>query len=142
MSKIVVVKESYDSTYCPAERIAGPKDIVALMAPKISNLDQEEFWVISLNQAGNVKACEMVSRGGLASSIVEPRGVFLRAVHNNAAAIVCAHNHPSGNPEPSADDVAVTRQLVEAGRILGIPVRDHVIIAGNGWTSLAERGAV
>ena len=58
----------------------------------------------------------------------------------HAASVVCLHNHPSGNPEPSREDVAVTKQLVEAGRVLGIPVHDHVIIAGRGYTSLAERG--
>ncbi len=82
----------------------------------------------------------MASAGGLAVSIVEPRQVFKAAVLANASALLLSHNHPSGNPEPSREDVAITKQLVEAGRVMGIPVHDHLIIAGHGYTSLAERG--
>ena len=81
-----------------------------------------------------------ISAGGLAASIVEPRQVFKTAILANAAAIICAHNHPSMNPEPSKEDIRITRQLVEAGQLMGIPVHDHLIIAGATYTSLAERG--
>lgn len=126
----------------PRPRVRGPSDIAAVYAPALRDLDREVFHVALLNTAGEIVADHRTSAGGLASSIVEPRAVFRVAVLESAAAVVCVHNHPSGNPEPSAEDIAVTRQLVEAGRVLGIPLRDHVIIAGDGWTSLAERGAL
>ena len=122
--------------------VRSPADVAALLGPRLRDLDREEFWVLHLNTAGQVTYRERASQGGLSASIVEPRLVFRSALVQGAAAVICAHNHPSGNPEPSADDLAVTRQLVEAGRVVGIPVRDHVIVAGDGYTSLAERGAV
>jgi DNA repair protein RadC len=96
--------------------------------------------VVHLNTANVITDDYTISEGGLAASIVEPRAVFQRAVLENAAAVICLHNHPSGNPEPSREDVSITRQLVEAGRLMGIPVHDHIIIAGDRYTSLVERG--
>ncbi len=81
-----------------------------------------------------------VSVDGLAASIVEPRQVFKVAILANAAAVILAHNHPSGNPEPSREDIRVTRSLVEAGKLMGLPIHDHLIITDHGYTSLAERG--
>jgi len=78
----------------------------------------------------------------LAASIVEPRAVFKQAILDNAAAVICLHNHPSGNLEPSREDIRITRQLVDAGKLMGIPVHDHLIIAGRQHTSLAERGVM
>ncbi|MBO6576577.1 MAG: DNA repair protein RadC [Rhodothermales bacterium] len=127
-----------------AERpvIRGPEDIARLKAPRLRDLTQEEFSVVLLNMASRVIGEYLVSRGGLAASIVEPRSVFRQAILQSAASVICVHNHPSGNPEPSAEDVAVTRQLVDAGAIVGIPVRDHVIVAGDTFTSFARRGLV
>jgi DNA repair protein RadC len=121
--------------------VRGPSDVHAHYK-WLGDLAQEELWVVALDTKGAVINDRMISRGGLASSIVEPRAVFQYALLVNAAAIVVMHNHPSGNPEPSAEDVAVTRQLVESGRVLGIPVRDHLIITSRDFTSLAERGCV
>ena len=83
-----------------------------------------------------------LTRGTLDASLVHPREVFRAALESSAAALIVVHNHPSGNPEPSEEDVAITRQLVQAGRIMGIPVRDHLIVAGNAHTSMAERGYI
>jgi DNA repair protein RadC len=80
--------------------------------------------------------------GGLSSSVVEPRQIFKTAMLANAAAIILAHQHPSGNPEPSQEDIKITRQLTEAGEIMGIPVHDHLIITESDFTSLAERGVI
>jgi DNA repair protein RadC len=124
----------------PRVRVTGPADVAAVYGPRMRDLKREVFVVVFLNTAGVITGDHTVSEGGLAASIVEPRAVFQRAVLENAAAVICLHNHPSGNPEPSREDVAVTRQLVEAGRLMGIPVHDHLIIAGAGYTSLAERG--
>ena len=78
--------------------------------------------------------------GLLDSSLVHPREVFVHAVSEAASSLLLAHNHPSGDPEPSADDIAVTRQLVASGRLLGIPVRDHVVLGDDRYVSLMERG--
>jgi len=117
-----------------------PQDIFREYAPFLADLKREVFKVVLLNTAHVRIADFTASEGGLASSIVEPRLIFRRAILEHAAAVICIHNHPSGNPEPSKEDILVTRQLVEAGRVVGIPVRDHVIIAADTYTSLAERG--
>jgi DNA repair protein RadC len=121
-------------------QVTCPADVAAVYGPRLRDLKREVFVVVYLNTANVITGDHTVSEGGLAASIVEPRAVFQRAILENAAAVICLHNHPSGNPEPSREDVAVTRQLVEAGRLMGIPVHDHLIIAGAGYTSLAERG--
>ncbi|WP_457653444.1 RadC family protein [Rhodocaloribacter sp.] len=121
-------------------QVRTPEDVAAVYGPLMRDLKREVFRIVLLNTANYIIGDETVSEGGLAASIVEPRGVFRRAILENAAAVICLHNHPSGNPEPSREDVRITRQLVEAGKLMGIPVHDHLIIAGNGYTSLAERG--
>lgn len=121
-------------------RLSSPADVAAAYGPLMRDLSREVFRVVFLNTANVVIGDAVVSEGGLAASIVEPRAVFQRAILENAAALICLHNHPSGNPEPSREDIRITRQLVEAGRLLGVPVHDHLIIAGRSYTSMAERG--
>jgi DNA repair protein RadC len=121
-------------------QIKSPADVAAAYGPRLRDLPREIFVVLHLNTANVVTAEYTLTTGGLAASIVEPRHVFERAILESAASVVCLHNHPSGNPEPSREDVAITKQLCEAGRVLGIPVHDHLIIAGRSFTSLAERG--
>ena len=121
-------------------QVASPEDVAAVYGPLMRDLKKEIFKVVLLNTANVIIGDYTVSEGGLAASIVEPRGVFQQAILENAAAIICLHNHPSGNPEPSREDIRITRQLVEAGKLMGVPVHDHLIIAGAGYTSLAERG--
>ena len=120
--------------------LRGPVDVVARFGPSMRDLHREIFQVVLINSAARVIRTFTASEGGLAASIVEPRLVFRRAILSHAASIICLHNHPSGNREPSAEDIRITRQLGRAGDIVGIPVRDHIIIAGDGYTSLAERG--
>lgn len=121
-------------------QVTSPADIAAVYGPRLRDLKREVFVVVHLNTANVIIGDYTISEGGLAASIVEPRAVFQRAVLDNAAAVICMHNHPSGNPEPSREDVSITRQLIQAGKVMGIPVHDHLIIAGSGYTSLAERG--
>lgn len=124
------------------QAIKGPKDVFRRFAPFMRDLPREVFNVILLNTAARVILTFTASEGGLAASIVEPRIVFRRAILANAASIICLHNHPSGNREPSKEDIQITKQLREAGKVVGIPLQDHLIIAGDGFTSLAERGLV
>lgn len=121
-------------------QVSSPADAAAFLHQYFRDKDREEFLIVLLNTANVIIDMAVVSVGGLSSSIVEPRQVFKTAALANAAAIICVHNHPSGNPEPSREDIRITRQLVEAGRLMGIPVHDHLIIAGKSFTSLAERG--
>ena len=121
-------------------QIKSPEDVAARYGPHMRDLRIEIFKVVLLNTANIIIGDYTISEGGLAASIVEPRAVFLKAILDNAASIICLHNHPSGNTEPSREDIRVTRQLVEAGQIMGIPIHDHIIIAGKKYTSLAERG--
>lgn len=124
------------------EPITGPSDVHALFAPTLAHLPHEEFHVLLLN-AQNAPICQrQVTRGILDASLIHPREVFRDAIVLRAAALILVHNHPSGNPEPSAEDLRVTRQLSSAGDQLGIPVLDHIIVAGKDFSSLAARGCL
>lgn len=118
----------------------SPSDVVARFGPLLRDLRHEEFWVVLLTTSNQPLRELRVTSGTLNSSLVHPRECFAEAIKLHAASVIFLHNHPSGNPEPSAEDLAVTRQLVEAGRILGIPVHDHIVLAGTRFVSLAERG--
>jgi DNA repair protein RadC len=100
----------------------------------------EEFHLLTLDVQNRVTRDLLITRGILNSSLVHPREVFRAAIAEAAAGIVVVHNHPSGNPAPSPDDRSVTAQLVQAGRVLDVPVCDHVIVAGDRYFSFAEAG--
>lgn len=129
-------------TFAERPLIGNPENIARYFIPRLRAIRKEEFHVILLNTAGEIIRDERVSEGNLNSSIATPREIFRTAIVESAASIIGLHNHPSGNPEPSSEDIAVTRQLVDSGRVLGIPLRDHIIIAGEKYTSLAERGYI
>lgn len=101
---------------------------------------EEEFWIMCLDTKNKPCGFHMISRGSLNSSIVHPREVFKRALLNNAASIMLYHNHPSGNPEPSQQDIETTKRLRDAGDIIGIQVLDHLILGDGTYCSLKERG--
>jgi len=121
-------------------RIGEPADVARLMAPRLRDLEVEEFRLLALDSQSRVLRDVLVTRGLLNSSLVHPREVFRPAIAEAAAGIIIVHNHPSGDPTPSADDQAVTRQLVAAGRLLDVPVYDHVVIAGDRFISFATAG--
>ncbi len=120
--------------------IRSPEDVARMYIPRFRGARTESFHVLLLNAAHQVVREVPVSTGTLTASLVHPREVFRLAITESAAAVILLHNHPSGNAEPSPEDVAVTRQLVSAGTLLDIPVLDHIIIAGDAYTSLRERG--
>jgi len=123
-----------------AAPIRSPRDVVAVYASRLEDLPVEEFHVAVLDAQHRLERDITVTRGILNSSLVHPREVFREAIAERAAAIILIHNHPSGDPTPSADDRNVTDQLVSAGRLLDIPVHDHVIIGRGRYTSFAEAG--
>ncbi len=123
------------------ERLAiqSPEDIVQRFGTKFKDLVQEEFWVFPLNSINRLLEPKQITRGILNSSLAHPRECFREAISQSAAAVIFVHNHPSGNPEPSQDDLAITKQLVEAGKVIGIAVHDHIIIAADCFVSFADR---
>ncbi len=120
--------------------ISGPEDAARLVQYDMSALEQEELRVLLLNTRNQVLSIENVYRGSLNSAQVRIGELFRVAIRRNAAAIIVVHNHPSGDPTPSPDDVAITRAIREAGKLLDIPLLDHLVIGHNRYVSLKERG--
>jgi DNA repair protein RadC len=120
--------------------VRNPRDIYQLFAPRLEDLPVEEFHVAILDAQQRFDRDVLVSRGILNSSLVHPREVFREAIAERAASLILVHNHPSGDPSPSLDDRLVTEQLVAAGSLLGITVRDHVIIGRGRYVSFVESG--
>ncbi len=121
------------------KKITSPKDIAEFFVPILRDELKEKFIVVCLNSANKVTKFEAISVGSLNSSVVHPREIFKFAIENSSASIILVHNHPSGNLEPSNEDIAITKKMVEAGKILNIEVLDHIIVGGNSFTSLVER---
>lgn len=124
------------------ELIKSPKDAAYLLMPELRYLTQEVFKLLLLDIKNQLIKMSLISKGGLTSSIVHPREVFKEAIKNSAAAVILAHNHPSGIPEPSRDDINVTERLIKAGEIIGIDVLDHIIIGDGIFISMKEKGVI
>ena len=124
----------------PVIRIREPEDVARLFRGRLRDLQVEEFHLLALDSQSQVLREVLVTRGLLNSSLVHPREVFRAAIAEAAAGIIVVHNHPSGDPTPSAEDRAVTQQLSAAGRLLDLPLYDHVIIAGDRFVSFATAG--
>ncbi|MBI1886017.1 MAG: DNA repair protein RadC [Chloroflexi bacterium] len=126
----------------PQERalVQSPRDVANLLQAEMGLLEQEHLRVILLDTRNRVLGLPEVYKGNLNTAVVRVAELFRDAVRENAAALIVVHNHPSGDPEPSQDDVRITEQIVEAGRLLGVDVLDHVVLARQGFVSLRERG--
>jgi DNA repair protein RadC len=129
----------YQEKYLFDKKITSPEEIAELLIPLLKDEVKEKFIVICLNKSNKIITKETISIGTLDTSVVHPREVFKVAIDNNAASIIIAHNHPSGNKEPSNEDISITKKLVEAGKMMDIPIFDHIIVAGNSYTSFVER---
>ncbi len=121
------------------KKITSPQDIADIFIPLLRDEIREKFIVVCLNSANKINRYETISIGNLNSSVVHPREIFKAAIEYNSASIILIHNHPSGNPEPSNEDISITRKIVESGKIMDIPVFDHIIVAGNSYTSFVEK---
>jgi len=126
-------------TEMPKKKITSPRDFFDLFLPVFKEEPVEIFIVAWLSTANRIIGFEKVSVGNLNSSIVDPRSVFRSSIVANSASIIVAHNHPSGNPEPSEEDISITKKLVESGKILGVHVFDHLIFVEDTYTSFVER---
>ena len=122
--------------------IKDPEAVVKAIRASIKDKAKEHFKLILLNPRNKIIGISTISIGTLNASLVHPREVFKDAIMHSAASVVLAHNHPSGDPDPSEDDLTITKRLIEAGKILGIEVLDHIVIAKNGLFSFKERGLV
>ncbi|MGG4143874.1 DNA repair protein RadC [Paenibacillus algorifonticola] len=120
--------------------IKSPMDVYKLLEPEFRHLKQEQFICLFLNTKNGVIGKETISIGSLNASIVHPREVFRPAIKRSSASIICAHNHPSGNPDPSPEDVEITKRLVDSGNIIGIDMLDHIVVGNYNFVSLKERG--
>lgn len=120
--------------------VSAPSDVHRWCGPALRDLAVEEFHLLTLDTQNRITRELLITRGILNSSLVHPREVFRAAIAEAAAGVIVVHNHPSGHPAPSNEDRAITRQLVSAGRVLDIPVYDHVIVGGDRYFSFAEAG--
>jgi len=128
-----------EARWARGDCVRSPGGIYRLMAPRLRGLEIETFYVLLLDGKHRLRDLRKVSEGTLTTSLVHPREVFRPAIRESAAAVVAVHNHPSGDPEPSSEDLDVTRRLAEAGRLLGIPLLDHVVVGQGGHVSIRER---
>ena len=119
--------------------VKSPEDVVNIVKSQLKGKKKEHFLVLCLDTRNRVINCKPVSIGSLDTSIVHPREVFKEAVSSSAASVIFAHNHPSGDPEPSKEDVELTKRLVKSGEIIGIDVLDHIIICDRSYLSLKAK---
>lgn len=148
LAKAAQIKAAFEisrriSTQVPSyksKELTDPEKVYRLIKSKLKDYHKEHFYIIVLNSRGHSIA--EVSVGSLNASVVHPREVFSEAIKNKAASVVFAHNHPSGDPEPSEDDLLLTKKLVESGKILGIEVFDHIIVVKDGFFSFKNKGII
>ncbi|MEY2822057.1 MAG: hypothetical protein RL105_1629 [Verrucomicrobiota bacterium] len=133
----------------PGDRLDAPAKVWARLEPLAAGLTVEKCWVLCLNRRNRLLALHEVSSGTATSSLLHPREVYRQALRHAASAAIVAHNHPSGDPSPSPADRAVTRQLADAGRVVGVELLDHVVVGrpeadpgGKGWFSFGEAGLI
>jgi len=123
-------------------RITSSRDAFNTVAPLITDLYHEEFWLLLLNRKNEVFARERVSTGGMAGTVVDIKLVFKAALDARAAAVIAIHNHPSGNLQPSHEDMQLTKRLCQAGQLLDLPLLDHLIVSERGYYSFADEGTL
>ena len=120
--------------------VHGPEDVYHFMRPRLVHETKEHFLIVILNTKNSILATPTISVGSLTASVVHPREIFSEALKYPCASIILVHNHPSGNSEPSREDIAVTKRIQSAGKVLDIPVLDHIIVGEHTFSSLKEKG--
>lgn len=128
------------STVREEPMLTTSRDLYDYLQPLIGDLDHEEFWVMTLSSACRIKSCERLFSGGIESTIIDIRMVFRKVLESKACSIVIAHNHPSGNDRPSAQDIVLTKKVREAGKVLDIVLLDHIIVCPDRYYSFADSG--
>lgn len=123
-------------------KVGSSRDAFQHLHADFADLNHEEFWMLLLNRANHVKSKHMVSKGGQSGTVADPKIIFKTALEHQAAYIILAHNHPSGNLKPSAEDIKLTKKLVEAGKLLDLLVVDHLILADHSYYSFCDEGLI
>lgn len=140
---IVTVKmEKVKSMLVDNKQVTSPQDVYEIIKKYLDGADREHLVLLTLNTKNAINSITTVSIGSLNSSVVHPREVFKTAILTNASSIIMAHNHPSGDPAPSREDINITERIKEGGKLLGINLLDHVVIGDNSYSSLKEKGLV
>ena len=134
------ISKRYLQKQPPPSTIHGPEDAAAYARQQLSMETKEHFCILLLNTKNRVIGWHVISIGSLTASVVHPREAFAPAIVHHAASIILVHNHPSGDPSPSREDIAVTQRLVKAGKIVDISPIDHIIIGGSNFVSMKEKG--
>lgn len=120
--------------------VHSSKDAYEAIKSQFTDLNHEEFWILLLNRANKITSKQLISKGGQAGTVADPKIIFNTALQNHASSVILAHNHPSGNLKPSQADIDLTRKLKSAGTFLDIPVLDHLIITDTGFFSFTDEG--
>jgi DNA repair protein RadC len=131
-----------EQTLTEKPRIGHSRDAFQILNPYFADLAYEEFWIILLNRANFVLSKHLISKGGQAGTIADPKIIFNLALLNQASGIMLAHNHPSGNLKPSQADIALTQKMIAGGRLLDLQVLDHLILTDRGYFSFADEGLI
>ena len=131
-----------DTELLKREQISCSKDIFELFKPLLIDLPHEEFWILMLNRANKVIKPSRISQGGVSGTVADTKLIFKMAVENLASSVVLCHNHPSGNTKPSEADILLTKKLKEAGKVMEIPVLDHIIFTESAYYSFADEGLI
>lgn len=141
--KLMLVKEK-EAPYGYGDGLTSPNEVakLAIDVLKMGQFTEEYMYLVALSTKNRINGLAEICHGTLNNMLVHPREVYKYAISMNAASIILIHNHPSGNPTPSIEDIEITRRLKEAGDLLGIQLLDHVIVADGGFVSLKERGIV
>ena len=129
----------YSAKASPKAVVGSSKDVHNLIYPELRFTKKEHFYCLYLDTRNSIIKKELISVGNLNTSVIHPREIFRSAIKESANSVIFAHNHPSGNPEPSKDDIEITRMLISAGKLMGIPVLDHVVIGETGYVSMADK---
>ena len=135
----LVRRTEFESKWYSSKKISSPSDIAEIYIPLLRDELQEKFYIICLSSSNRIIKHELLFVGTLNASLVHPREIFKTALANNSANIILMHNHPSGNSEPSSEDISITKKISEGGKLLEIKIFDHIIIAGNTYTSFVEK---
>ena len=131
-----------ETEYVRRDKVISSKDVFEIMKRSMLDLPHEEFWLLILNRSNTIVKKELISRGGVAGTVVDTKIIFKAAIENYASSIIVCHNHPSGNLKPSEADIKITKSIKEAGRIMEITLSDHLILTDEGYYSFADEGII
>jgi len=126
----------------PPDMILSSKDAYHIMRRHLVDLNQEEFWILLMGRGQKVLSKQLISKGGLSETVVDPKIIFGLALQHQATGIILVHNHPSGNLKPSHNDLVLTKRLSDAGKLMGITILDHIIISDLGFYGFADNGVI